>query len=279
LNPLAVNHDNEFVNPQAAKNMRSACKALGVDLSVVRSKKDVATSIVRSNTKASVPLGLAEMARGFCRQCAYGYHSAVYIEAEKHGVPLILWGTSAAESTEKVRRKALQGMLKSRWNKLADVNFYKTEYFSFMQRLEFPVSGNPLFGRAEPKLKNPAIQEVSVFDYLPWERQKLKETIQRELGWEKPVGHVTTWRSDCTLHQVVNFFFVKTVGCTQDCMGYCNMINAGQMTRDEALGQEEQAILQPWQEVEKFLREQIGLSSGELERINAMQKASPLPGV
>jgi hypothetical protein len=276
LNPLAVNHDNEFRNFQAVKNMDNACKKLGVDLSVVRSKNDVSTRIVRANVKAAMPLGTAYLATSFCRQCSYGYHSSVYIEAERHGVPLILWGTSQAESTEKVRKKALSGLLQSKWTKLTDPNFYKTEYLSLRQRIEFPVPGNSLLSRGTPALKDPAIQEISVFDYIPWERQKLKETIARELGWEKPFGHVTTWRSDCTLHQVVNFFFVRTVGCTQDCMGYCNMINDDQMTRAEALEQEEQAIRQPWEEVEKFLREQIGLSSSEAKKINAVQKASPL---
>lgn len=279
LKPLAVNHDNEFVNPQAEKNIQNACRILGVDLAVVRSKQDVATKIVRANAKAAVPLGLADMARSFCRQCAYGYHSAVYIEAEKHGVPLILWGTSAAESTEKIRKKALQGMLQSKWNKLSDINFYKTEYFAFRQRLEFPVKGNALFGRTEPKLHNPAIREISVFDYLPWERQKLKDTISRELGWAKPPDHVSSWRADCILHEIVNFFFVKTVGCTQDCMGYCNMINAGQMTREEALAQEEQAIRTPWEYIAKFLDEKIGLSAKEIAQITVMQAASALPGI
>jgi hypothetical protein len=80
------------------------------------------------------------------------------------------------------------------------------------------------------------------------------------------------------LHEIVNFFFVKTLGCTKDCLGYCNMINAGQMTRQEALEQEEQALRTPWEHVEEFLDERIGLSKSEIAQVKAMQAASPFPG-
>jgi hypothetical protein len=272
LNPLAVNFDNEFRNPQAVKNIEAACRALDVDLRVVRSKTDLGTKIVRSNVKAAVPLGLGSIASSFCRACAYGYHSAVWAEAQKHGIPLILWGASSAESTTKIRQRALYG-LPSKWNKVRDPEFYKTEYYSFLQRLELPVSGDSPFVRRRPSLRDPAIREIEVFDYIPWERAKIKETIGGELGWEKPVGLATTWRTDCTLHEIVNYFFEKTVGCTVDCVGYCNMINAGQMTRQEALGQEEQALQTPWEYIERLLDEQVGLSKQEIARVKAMQDA------
>lgn len=277
LKPLAVNYDNEFRNPQAVSNIEQSCSALGVDLRVVRSKQDVCTNIVRANTKAAIPLGLPYMMGSFCRQCSYGYRSAVFIEAEKRGIPLILWGSSAAESTQNVMEKATIGMQQSKWKKLKDLDFYRTEYYCFKQRREFPVTGGSAFGRDNPKLKNPLIREIKVFDYLPWERHAIKTTIERELGWAKPPGLASTWRIDCLLHGVVNFFFAKTFGCTKDCMGYCNMINAGQMTREEALAQEEQWLQTPWEKVEKFLEEQIKMPKRDIARLKVLQAASPFP--
>lgn len=279
LKPLAVNFDNEFRTSQAVANMENACRTLGVDLSVVRSKRDIATKIVRANTKAAVPLGLGSMMLSLCRQCSYGYVAAAYREAQKHGVSLILWGTSSAESTGQIEEKALPEILGSKWRRLRDVNFYKTEYYALRQRLEFRVRGNALWDRNRPRLNDPAIREIRVFDYIPWEREKIKETIARELGWVKPAGHVSTWRTDCELHEVVNFLFVKTLGCTKDCLGYCNMINSGQMTREEALRQEEEALRRiTWERIERILRERIGLSGTEIARIERMQAASSLPG-
>ena len=156
------------------------------NLLVVRSKSDLADKIVHSNTKAAIPLGLPTMMTSLCRQCSYGYISVAYREAEKHGIPIILWGTSTAESTERVQENMWAGRLPSKWNRLRDLDFYRTEYHCLRQRLEFSVSGNPRISRSGPRLVNPAIREISVFDYIPWERQKIKETISQELGWEKP---------------------------------------------------------------------------------------------
>ncbi len=278
LNPLAVNFDNEFRNPQAVMNMENACRTLGVDLRVVRSKADLAAKIVHSNTETAIPLGLAAMMVSLCRQCSYGYKSVAYREAERLGIPIILWGTSTAESTERIWENMGTGMLPSRWKRLRDLDFYKTEYLCLRQRLEFSVSGNPRVSRSGPRLVNPGVREISVFDYIPWERQRIKQVISQELGWEKPADHVSTWRTDCRLHEIVNFFFVKTIGCTKDCLGYCNMINAGQMTREEALWQEEQALARlSWERVSGLLEKEVGLSKEEIDRVNVLQSASPYP--
>lgn len=271
LRPLAVNYDNEFRSPQAVKNIESACRTLDVDLSVVRSKHDVNSKIVHANVKAAVPLGLGFMVESFCRNCDFGFRSAVYREAARHSVPLILWGDSAGESTAKVGSRAVQGMRPSKLNKLRDANFYKTEYHCLRQHLECPIKGQSPFSRQKPALHDPAILEVSVFDYIPWEREEIKRTIATKLGWAKPPDSVSTWRTDCTMHEFVNYFFMKSVGCTRDCIGYCNMIAAGQMTRSEALEQEERALTVPWEHIAGMLKERIGLSDKEIARVKAMQ--------
>lgn len=270
LKPLAVNYDNEFRNPQAVKNIESACRTLGVDLSVVRSKQNLYAKIVQANVRTAVPLGPAWIVESFCRSCAHGYRSAVYGEAEKHSVPLILWGDSAAESTAKVGERAFQGMRPSKWNKVWDVNFYKTEYYTLRQRLESPVRGHSLLNRHPPELHDPEAREISVFDYIPWDRETIKKTITTELGWAKPADSFSTWRTDCILHELVNYFFMKSVGCTGDCIGYCNMIAAGQMTRQEALEQEEQALAIPWAHIAGLLKERIGLSDREIARLKEL---------
>jgi hypothetical protein len=275
LKPLAVNHDNEFRNPQSVKNLEKACERLGVELAVIRSKRDIAHKIVHSNVRAATSLGLPYVVTSFCRQCDYGYHSVVYIEAQKRDIPLILWGDSSEESTLNVRTLALSNLMKSRYNKLLSRHFYATEFYALLQRTEFMVTPSVLFSRTTPPLTNPKIREVMVFDYFPWERKRIKDTIMNELGWEKPAGHVTTWRTDCLLHEITNFFYGMVLSCTQDCMGYCNMINSGQMTRQEALSQEEQALQIEWNHVAGLLEEHVGLTRRDVERIGELVRTYP----
>ena len=133
--------------------------------------------------------------------------------------------------------------------------------------------GNALPTRST-KLKTNGIKEVSMFDYLPWDRKTIKETITGKLGWQKPCDSTSTWRTDCKLITVVNYCFHKTYGCTKHCFGYSRMINDGQMERDEALREEEEMLteLREGKKMRQLLRNEIGLSEKDTATILAMDK-------
>jgi hypothetical protein len=270
LKPLAVHFDNEFRHPQAVINIERACRKLGVELVTVRSAENSCTRVVRANVRLAMTRSVAEIARSFCRGCVCGYHAAVYRETTRRDIPMIVWGKSQIETIDAVRDGALNGMVLSKWSKLLNPRFHASEFQFLRHRREWTMAGHSLWSRQNPVLKNPTIREISLFDYVPWDRRRIKATITKEAGWEKPADHVSTWRTDCVLHGVMNYFYVKTVGCTLDCMGYSNMIAAGQMTRAEALAQEEQAVQARWEPVAKVFEERIGLSCSEIERIRGM---------
>lgn len=267
LKTLAVNYDNEFRTNQALIK-KKACEILDVDFISIRSKRNIAQKIVKSSMLSfasfyGFPLG------GVCMGCVYGYKSVVYRAALEHRVPLILWGSSHAESTAYIREKAFGG-LGLKWSKLSlllNIDFYKSEYCRLLQRLEFRVPGHSIIHRRKPILKNRNIKEISLFDYIPWNRKEIKNTIMKELDWKKPPGHVSTWRTDCRLHPVVNYFFLKIFGCSKDCWGYCRMINSGQMERQEALKQEEEIVESVVKNIRWLLEDMIGFSKREATRI------------
>jgi hypothetical protein len=267
LKVLAVSHDNEFRNEQALINIRNACKILDVDFISVRSRRNIAHKMVRSGIRCSPSLRLF----GLCRACSYGYRSVVYRMAEKYCVPLILWGESQAEATQAMEKRAFDHLdLKGgRGPTLWNPNFFMNLYYSLMQRYEFPVHGNRILDWGVPFLKNKNIKELRLFDCIPWDRKKIKETITKELGWEKPKNHVSTWRTDCELHALVNYSYFKLFGCSKDCFGYCKMINGGQMKREEALEQEEKTIALILREIPGMLKNKIGLSTREIARIES----------
>jgi hypothetical protein len=267
LSPLAVNFDNEFRIPQAVKNMERACSVLGVELLVVRLKRNLATKRVRSRIKATMRHGLPAAPDSMCLACSMGYTSAVRREAEQRHIPLILWGNSKVEmkgpwGTPMPRKNATSTL-----TRMLNPNTYLTEYYALMERIELHVRGNPIASRSTQVLRDSRILEVSVFDYIPWQREVIKSTISSELGWQKPEGSVSTWRTDCSIHELVNFAFVARVGHTADCVGYCKMINAGQMTRSEALAQEEAAVANCGKRVAEILTEQVGLTPDQADSI------------
>jgi len=275
LKVLAVNYDNEFQTDSALINMKKACKILGVDFVSVRSQRDVAQKWVLYSIRFALPLGLLVISDVMCQACSYGYKSVVYRAAEKYKVPLIFWGKSRNEATQEMEKLATKDIWKSIGYKLnrlrllrfRNINYYKMRYYKLLQRVEFHVSGNSILSSSSPILKNKDIKEIYFFDYIPWNRRKMKETIKRELGWEKPPGHVSSWRIDCKLHRFMNYCYFNLLGCSKDCFGYCNMINSGQMTRAEALRQEEEMAATIRENIRELLEHKVCLSNKEATKI------------
>jgi hypothetical protein len=268
LRALAVNYDNEFRIDQALTNMQNACRRLGVELVRVRSGRNIARKMVRASVLAALPYGLGPMATTMCDACVYGYKSAAYRVAEQHQVSLILWGHSSIEETGQMLRAVgitFAGL--TRRKKLLNLQFYKAQVYGLLQRREFPVSGNRVLSREPVRLRNRTIREVRLFDYLSWNRNEIKQTITNELGWQKPAGHVSTWRTDCKLHVLMNYCWLSQLGCTKDCFGYCSMINGGQLSRAEALEQEKQAVAAAERDALEVLRSELALSEAELATI------------
>jgi len=263
MKALAVNFNNEFQIEQAKKNIETTCAALDTELLSIRSGNDSMHKIVRNGLLSVEPFWNPNL----CRGCSYGYRSVVYRTAEEKNIPLILWGESEAESTSRIT-SVINANLNTapKWKKLLNPYFFLCELEAYKQQKEFHVDGNPAFIRTDPELKNPAVIQVKVYNYIEWDRAVIKDAIA-SLGWKKPEGHISTWRSDCSLHKYVNYCYWKTLGCTKDCLGYCNMINSGKMNRDEALKQEEFMIEKITDNLTDFLQNEFGFSETIIRKL------------
>jgi glucosamine--fructose-6-phosphate aminotransferase (isomerizing) len=267
LNVLAVNYDSEFRTEQAVLNMENACRMLNVKLISIRSKKDLASQFVRNTVRA------AASPREFnvCGPCGYGNKAIVWSIAHRNNVPLILWGSASVESTPGMINTIWPHLKrsKSRFRIIIKPSFVLAEIEAVRHRMEFPLPGHSPFSRKPASIGDPEITLVSVFDYIQWEREKIKRTIQEELGWKKPDDHVSTWRIDCKLDRLINFEFFKLFGCSKHCFGYTQMINSGQMSREEALAQEEVMAATYMDGMREYLIDVIGLSAKQADRIMA----------
>ena len=280
LRPLAVSFDNEYRHEQAVANIKNATEKLGVDYVSVRSTRDIARKTIRGTLQHGQSIGL-DMVLGCCNTCSFGIKSVPYREALKHRIPLILYAGSQEEKSEPMMVKVFSAFkfsfrtrLLRKLNRL-NPNYWKIRYYEVLLRRELGVPGNSMFSRYRPVLRNKDITELHLFDYIPWDRKAITETIMKELGWKRSPGHMSSWKNDCTFHQVINYDYIKWFGCTRDCFGYCNMINSGKMTREEALRQEE-AMLAGYEQkvindidIEEILRKEIGLTEKEARKILA----------
>ena len=273
LRILAVNFDNEFVTDLAVTNMQQVCRAVGAELQRFRSSSGLARKIVRETIRNALRYGLPTLATSFCGACSYGFRAVVYETARQYKTPLILWGDSKIEET---RHMTAQGLKKERpffrilTDRMRPRNI-RTRLNEYRLRREFP-SGRTLIEDLRlkpPQLTERSIQEVSIYNYIGWDRHIIKKTIFNELGWRPQQGAVTTWRTDCKLEPLVTFCFKNIFGCDKSAFGYHNMINEGLMTREEALEKEEALSGQFTPQLEDLLKKEIGLPDRDIDRIRS----------
>ena len=267
LKVLAVNFDNEFQTEQAIKNITNACKILDIDLFRFSSRINIAHKIVHNSIHLSLPFGLLGISKHLCSACTYGYRSIAYQSAIKYNVPFIFWGESQNEATQSIELALAQKFNIQLKRNLLNLYTYRTRFFKILQRIELRVPGNNIFSISPVKLKNPYIKEIRLFDYIPWDRMKIKDTIVKELSWEKPKDNISSWRIDCRLHPFINYCHVKLFSCTKDCLGYCNMINDNQMNRSEALLQENELLNVDMEYLYDLLHKDIGLSKTTANKV------------
>jgi hypothetical protein len=269
LRTLAVNYDNEFATPHSVENMHAVCAATGATLKRFRSRGDLGRKIVAASVRNALPCGVNTVVGSMCGACNYGFRSVVYDTARRLRIPLILWGDSRIEETTHMTRYARRPappLPRRLLGKLRPQNLKARWYQARLSR-EFP-SGNGLLDDlklAPPALNDDGIEEISPFFYIPWDRRALKDTILNELGWRIPDHVKSTWRTDCRLEPLVTYCFHAIFGCAKNAFGYHNMINEGQMTRDEALAREEGTSGVFTDELERLLVDEFGMTPREID--------------
>jgi len=231
---LAVHYDNEFEVPQARKNLLQAIERLECDFKIVSSHYHFPTKMVRHVSKAALPLGLIEIATNACVACTYGIRAATYREAVAQGIPFILWGDSDEEAMSFNYRT-------SRLKYFLSLRFYHYILFliyTLLFQLELRIPNGKLFYLTKPGYSGNDLLELHFFDYLAWDRREIKDLIMKELGWEAPKDSATSWRFDCTIHEVINYCYKQHYGFSKDFDGFANMVRTGTMEKKEMLEQE-----------------------------------------
>lgn len=238
LNVLVVHYDNGFRHDQARENVVEACNRLNVDMLELRSRSNLSARATAAAIRASLPYGPGPASQYICVPCLNGVYGSVYCSAEEHDIPLILWGSSSAEELSFSASKRIILGYKTPFSYATSprsLAFLRFVYLFLLHKRERLPSGNSLLTFKHPKLMEPKTQEVSLFDYVEWDRRKIKRVITEELGWQKPDNSLSTWRFDCHLHAFANYCFKKAVGFNHDISGLANMIRAGKMERAEAM--------------------------------------------
>ncbi|SLM30402.1 conserved hypothetical protein [Desulfamplus magnetovallimortis] len=251
LNVLALNYDNGFRHPQGLANLKKACEILDVDYITSGSKVD--KKLLATHLEHSIPYGPGFAKQRMCWPCMTGGKWLLHKTAIEKNIPIILWGFAKPEELSFEDRLFTEdffgrGSIRKNILTINKWSVIKYMYYIARLRLQFwtPKTGitaniKDIRGRVHPIDRNKNIKEIYFYDYIQWDRRKIKKTLMEELGWKKPDDYVSSWRFDCRLHHtLVNHCFKAMMGFDDLVDGYSNMVRQGYMSRETALRQIEQ---------------------------------------
>jgi N-acetyl sugar amidotransferase len=251
LRPLAVHFDSGWNSELAVNNIENIVKKLGIDLH---------THVVDWEEMRDLQLAFFKASVANCdAPTDHAFPAVLYREAARHGVKYIVSGTNYA--TEFILPPAW-GYSSSDRRQLMDIQ----RKFGTTRLRQYPRIGFLAQYLWYPYVRG--IKTIRLLNYLPYSKSAAKKTIAAELGWRDYGGK--HYESVFTRF-FQGYYLPKKFGYDKRRAHLASLINAGQLTREEAL----QELARPTYDAEiqaddkEFVAKKLGVTAEELDAIFA----------
>jgi hypothetical protein len=237
LNPFVISYDHGFVYDIAKENLKAICKNLGVDLTVVSSKKRNNFQHVKYLTLALENIGVYW---GFCQFCRYLLPAVLYKYALEENITTMLVSSNGYEQVGlfKLPAKAkLKSMIDGAFKPFRPMGLLKFIYYYtialyYLLKLKLEFYAPPFMNifRRDPEL--PKMEKINITKYVPWNIDAMIKTMG-EAGWKTP-DPMFPMRFDCKIDaSFINFTYKKTFGLNCHAMLCHNVIADGTRTKQQ----------------------------------------------
>lgn len=239
---LAVNYQNPFTHPLATENIDKIKNILGVKLISFSFKPGFHQRILRDNLKALLKRPDPAMVPMVCISCKLIWKNILDI-AKNYNIKLIVSGGNYFEQTS-FKRVLLgsdqnQDIKKYYSRYVAGLTFRALRNFRYLrpQTLLPTIKGYLYSNPYSPMVRFKArdTTKIDLFYYLPWNEKEVVGRIQNELDWLYPEEGSGSWRFDCLIGHIKDYFYLKTLGLTEKDDFYSKLIREGIMMREEGL--------------------------------------------
>jgi N-acetyl sugar amidotransferase len=248
LRPLAIHLDNGWNSEVAVKNIELVLKRLEIDLFTHVLDWIEFRNLQISFLRASVPDGEVPS--------DHSIFALLWREAERRKIKYIISGMNFTTESISVPSWAYGH---SDWTYIKGIN----DRFG-----SCPLKSYPHFSLAYLIWLNVVrrIKTVSILNYVPYDRPKVVEFLEHELGWRNYGGkhHESVYTR---FYQ--GYVLPKKFGIDKRYAHFSDLINAGLMTRSQAL---EKLALPPYPENQQqedivYVSKKLGLSADEFATI------------
>jgi len=204
LKVLAYTVDNHFMPADTKLNVNNAVRVLGVD-HVWQTHNDLKIGIKPVLT-AWMHQPRPEMISSLCLGCRGGFAQGLLNAAKRYHTKLIVTGCGEPGSDEHLGLKFFTDKPYRTFGGAIELlagfarEFARNpRYFSrpaipylLVKEYSFQFVPTSLFRR----MVSPGTRQLGLYRFIPWDEDKITQTIQIELGWKKPSYASAAYRSD-----------------------------------------------------------------------------------
>lgn len=249
LRPLAVHFDSGWNSELAVNNIENIVKKLGIDLH---------THVVDWEEMRDLQLAFFKASVANCDiPTDHAFPAILYREAARHGIKYILSGSNYAT----------EFILPAAWGyQSGDARHLRDIHGKFGRE---KLRAYPSIGFFRQFVWYPyvrGIKTIKLLNYLPYNKAEAKRTIMRELEWRDYGGK--HYESVFTRFFQGYYLPVK-FGYDKRRAHLASLINAGQVTREEALAELDHPTYDPQMQADDkaFVAKKLGVSVAELDAI------------
>lgn len=239
MNPIAFSYDWGMLTDLARRNQSRLCGKLGVEHILVSAdirrkreniRKNVLAWLKRPNL-GTVPLFMAGDKQ-------YFYFANLLMQQNK--LQLSIMGENMLEVTRfksgfcgiKPIFDIKNTYTLSAFDKLKMVLFYGKEYLLNPAYINSSLLDTVDAFKSYYVIKH---NNINIYDYIPWEEEKVNKTLREEYDWETDAGTKATWRIGDGTAAFYNYIYFMLAGFSENDTFRSNQIREGLITREEGL--------------------------------------------
>lgn len=232
LRVLAVSIEHDFMTDQARLNIKTFVDKLGVDIHYL--KNDVLNKASRGCVRNWAKKPDIAMCVTFCTGCRYGIKKLIPNYVKKLGIPILLAGDTPFEDMD-YRVNLLcdnkEGTIKNKMIGYTKRLLKNPSYLSSLGTLYYQFQDFISWEKA--KAKSIPVR-IKPFYYIEWKKEEVITKI-KELGWGYDPKFNSTWRSDCYINMLRQFFYKKALGYNDMDVYYAQLLRDKEIEKEEAL--------------------------------------------
>ena len=242
VDAVAMNYDGGFTHPDATSNLKTMVDRLGVTLITVRNLHQ--RKLMVGNLRAYLERPMPSMVPLMCTGCRIGIVGSACKVAREQGIDTIVMGWShieeapfKANSLTADGGSVLRGLVKN-----------------VLENPRYLLKGGPVtqvadyvhsYARVRDwgtalRILHPGIRQVSFFDFIDYDPERVQRTVTEEVGWISPDPD-NSWRFDCTVKLLLGHLYRSAWGFTVDHDYLSAKIREGYITREQALARVEKS--------------------------------------